>query len=163
MEVITLEELKKDRPDLVDSILQEEKKKVSDLEMKVKDLEAKEAIRDSKTAAEKLIIESKLTKGQSAGLLAVMLGKDEAGMKAIIEERKEFLKAIAPEIKVTNLSEKVDSSIVIPLTETEQKVIKQLGITEEAFRKGRGEIITEKKADATLEERLKKIEQKLTT
>ena len=146
LEEMTLEELKEERPDLVEKILREDKKKISDLEIEVNKLKAQEAIGISKVLAERLIGGSKLTKGQAIGLLESMVGKTEAEMKEEIENRKEFLKAIAPEIKVTNLSEKDDSSTEIkPLTETEKMVIKQLNITEESFRKSRGEKITEKK------------------
>jgi hypothetical protein len=65
-------------------------------------------------------------------------------MKEEIDKRKKFLMAIAPEIKVTNLSEKDGSLIVKPLTEAEKAVIKQLGITEEKFRESRGEKVTKK-------------------
>jgi cation transport regulator len=149
---ITLEELKEENPEIVKQILKEQEGKTKILEEKIKPLEEelakyKKAEADSKEkeVISKLLKESKLTEEQALGLAETLIGKTDEDKKKLIEGRIELLKKVAAPQKITNISEKDPDGGLKPLTETEKAVIKQLGLTEERFRKGRGEILPETK------------------
>jgi cation transport regulator len=149
---LTLDELKEENPEIVEKILKEEKEKTKVVEDKLK-LSEEELAKYKKAEAEfkekeiisKLLKESKLTDEQALGLAEEMLGKTDEQKKKLIEGRIELLKKVAAPQKITNISEKDPDGGLKPLTETEKTVIKQIGISEEMFRKGRGEILPEKK------------------
>ena len=151
----TLAELKETRPELVKIILAEQeaqatstedelKKKIKELEDELKKYKDKEASAKSQQVAEELVKKYKLNEEQSLGLMETLLGKDEAEMTKLVEARVELIRKIAPKEKITNLSEKEEQDKVKPLTEAEKTTMKQLNLTEDQFRIGRGEEIKKK-------------------
>jgi cation transport regulator len=141
---ITLKELKEENPELYKKIQEEA---LADSQKKEKELqEAKEKAEreltalkeekekaESKTSAEKLLKESKLNEAQAKGLLETMVGKKEDEQKRLIEERKEYLRSLAKDLKVENLSfdSKEDKDKGSKITETQRRVWKSQGFTEE--------------------------------
>jgi len=83
----------------------------------------------------------------------------EKRIKEKIEERKKFLRAIAPDVKVTNLTEKDEEPPLKALTETEKQICKQLNLTEEQFRSGRGEKLQEAKPKSEFEKLQEQIDE----
>jgi len=146
---ITLQELKEDRPELVEEILKESKTKIDTLSVENEKLKEEKKLHESKDLANEVIKESKLTEVQCGdGLRERMWGKTKEEMQKIIEERKNFLRSFAPPQMITNLSEKAPDTEpeIKPLTETEKAVCKQMNLTEEKFRTlGKGEKLPEKK------------------
>jgi hypothetical protein len=121
--------------------------KIKPLEEEIAKYKKAETESKDKELTSKLLKDSKLTEEQAIGLETDMVGKTEEEKKKLIENRIELLKKVAPAQKITNLSEKDPDGGLKPLTETEKAVIKNIGISEEMFRRGRGEKIPEKKKE----------------
>lgn len=146
---ITKKELKEENPELYKEIqeeaLTESQKKEKELqeakekaEKELKTLKEEKEKAESKTSAEKLLKESKLNESQAKGLLESLVGKKEDEMKKLIEERKDYLRSLAKDLKVDNLSfDSKEETKEGKLTEAEKKMAKKLGVSEESFLKSK--------------------------
>ena len=146
---ITLKELRDENPELYKKIqeeaLAESQKKEKELqeskekaEKELKTLKEEKEKVESKTSAEKLLKESKLNESQAKGLLESLVGKKEDEMKKLIEERKDYLRSLAKDLKVDNLSfDSKEETKEGKLTEAEKKMAKKLGVSEESFLKSK--------------------------
>ncbi|MFZ5559279.1 MAG: ChaB family protein [Patescibacteria group bacterium] len=103
---ITLQELQKENPEIIEQVTKPLNEKITLLEKEVGDLKKEKELQEtekkkltSETLAKKLLAEAKFTDDQAKGLLESMVGKEEAEMTKLIEERKEFIRKIAPDVK----------------------------------------------------------------
>jgi cation transport regulator ChaB len=144
---ITLKELKEENADLVKQIkeealaeiqktLKEEREAKEKAERELTALKEEKIQAESKTSAEKLLKESKLNEAQAKGLMEAMTGKKEDEQKRLVEERKEYLRSLAKDLKVDNLGfDSKEQPGETKITEEQRRIWTQMNFTEEQMQR----------------------------